>query len=164
MEDQKQPRKERMGCWRCGSHEVGWLDSTAKLAGDYRAKLCPPCVNDYTVMIREHQFHRELVAAEIKLNIAYWKIAGDALDREKEIAAIQQTIFDIKKKMFAMEETWCDDVIERPQPPPPPAPTEEELSDLRAKRRRRLELQLEVMKQQDEEARLVNERLAQETK
>lgn len=157
------PQRDRMGCWRCGSHEVGWLDSIVKLFGEYRAKLCPPCLNDYQVMIREHPFFRELRSIEIKINLAFWKTSHDGIPRESEIEYLHETLSEVNKKLFAHAETWCDDVIERPTPPSPPPPTEEEISELRARRRKRLEAQLEVMRQQDEEARLVDEKLNQTT-
>lgn len=145
-------RKERSGCWRCGSHEVSFWQRISTLQGSFNAILCADCLNDWRVFIRDHPQHLESVRLQNEARVLMAMSCGDGKDRKEEVAELINRINEIDKAIFAIAETWTADMIERPAPPPPPPPTEEEMAQLRERRRKRLQAQLEIMDKEEREA------------
>jgi hypothetical protein len=136
------PKGERIGCWRCGSQDVDLFNRLTRMVGNYHARLCADCMNDWEVHMRAHPLFLELRDAEMDSAIAMNQICADGHPRRNLIKDLRSKELSILERLFAIAETWTDDVIDRPAPPPPPPPTEEELAEAKARRRKRLEWQL----------------------
>ncbi len=148
-----QERKELGNCWRCGSMNVGIWNRVTVLLGGFHCQLCPDCQNDWEVYIRDHPARRELCEAEFTVQQAHAKTFSDGMDRSKDLTLLEDRKIEINKRLFAIAETWTQDMIERPAPEPPPPPTTEQLAEMRERRKSRLRVQMALLEMEEKEAK-----------
>lgn len=139
-------------CWRCGLSVLYLHPKLCTLAGDYRAILCPLCVNDWTAYIRHHELITHLDDLLIRENQLCHAIIGDGIDRTSDMKKIRDERIELSERLFKVAEVWCSYRIDRSIPVRPQRSSNELREIVEAKRKRLID-EMDILSQVEHKAR-----------
>ena len=145
IDDKNLAKRDKTGCWRCGSYNISLFRDISQYKFGFNARLCAECLNDSEIYLREHPLFIKYLEVGDTIHVKLCQVCSDGAERLGEIKTLRTEERELSRQLFTLMETWTDDIIERPAPPKPPPPTEEEIATWKDRKRERLHWQLQML-------------------